>query len=223
MPARLPANAARHVLVVLALGSALTACDIAPGPTLPGPATSTAAASPEPAELAALRARPLRLPTFAAGDPCPVTQPAPPDPQPPADHPLRCCDGGPALALGRAPLFPDARYFRGDGAQIHLQVKETNPGWYGTKTPWASRTGYRGWVLIRTARLDGPGRARVELQLDGGPLGTKISGDSIGVNEEADWQFWPGVTEVTGAGCYAYQVDGSGFTEVIVFRVELAS
>jgi len=40
---------------------------------------------------------------------------------------------------------------------------------------------------------------------------------------QADWQFWPGGTEVTSAGCYAYQVDGTGFTEVIVFRAELAS
>ena len=220
MPVSLPAHIVR-ILVALVLGSALAACDSSPGPTLPNPTRPTAATtSPEPAELAALRARPLRLPTFAAGDPCPVTQPLPLDPPPPAGHPLVCCDGGPALALGRAPLFPAAGYFRGEGTQVHLQVKETSPGWYGSKAPWASRPGYRGWVLIRTARLDGPGRGRVELQIDGSP---DISGDSIGVNEEADWQFWPGVTEVTGAGCYAYQVDGSGFTEVIVFRAELAA
>jgi hypothetical protein len=223
MPASLSANTARHILVVLVLGNALAACDTSPGPTLPSPARTTAvSASPEPAELAALRARPLRLPTVAAGDPCPVTQPAPLDPPPPAGHPLICCDGGPALALGHAPVFPDARYFRGDGAQVRLEVKQSDRGWYGTKAPWASRPGYRGWVLIRTARLDGPGRARVELQLDE-PPGAKISGDAIGVNEEADWQFWPGGTEVTGAGCYAYQVDGSGFTEVIVFRAQLAA
>jgi hypothetical protein len=214
MPARRPVS---HFLVVLVLGTALAACDTSPGPTLPSPARPTAAtASPEPAEMAALRARPLRLPTVAAGDPCPVTQPAPLDPPPPAGHPLICCDGGPALALGHAPLFPAPGFFHGDGAQMRLEVKQTSPGWYGTKAPWASRPGYRGWVLIRTERLDGPGRARVELQLDE-PPGTKISGDAIGVDEEADWQFWPGVTEVTGAGCYAYQVDGSGFTKVIVF------
>jgi hypothetical protein len=142
MPAFLPANTARHILVVLVLGNALAACDTSPGPTLPSPARTTAVtASPEPAELAALRARPLRLPTVAAGDPCPVTQPAPLDPPPPAGHPLVCCEGGQALALGHAPLFPDARYFRGDGAQVHLEVKQTDRGWYGTKAPWASRPG----------------------------------------------------------------------------------
>ena len=225
---RLPGTA-RHVLVALALGSALAACDTPPGRTLPSPSFSSpslpspslsspstaAASSPEPAELAALRARPLRLPTLAAGEACPVTHPAPPDPPSPSGHPLST--GGPPSALGHAPVFPDARYFRGDRAQLWVRAETTHPGWYSAKVPWASRTGYLGWVLIRTGRLDGPGRARVGLRLADG---TAIS-EALAVNVQADWQFWPGSTEVTAPGCYAYQVDGSSFTEIIVFRAEL--
>ncbi len=48
------------------------------------------------------------------------------------------------------------------------------------------------------------------------------SGDTIAVNVQSDWQFWPGGTKVTGPGCYAYQIDGSGFAEVIVFRAEIS-
>jgi hypothetical protein len=29
---------------------------------------------------------------------------------------------------------------------------------------------------------------------------------------------WPTFTRVKGPGCYAYQIDGTSFTEVIVFR-----
>jgi hypothetical protein len=220
MPSTSSPRTARHVLVALALGSALTACDTPPGRTLPSPSlpspATTAATSSEPAELAALRARPLRLPTLAAGQACPVTRAAPPDPAPPSGHPLGT--GGPPSALGHAPVFPDARYFHGDRAELWVRADTTNPGWYSTKVPWASRTGYLGWVLIRTGRLDGPGRARVGLSLAGGPA---IS-EALGVNVQADWQFWPGSTDVTAPGCYAYQVDGTSFTEIIVFHAELA-
>ena len=32
-----------------------------------------------------------------------------------------------------------------------------------------------------------------------------------------DWQSFPEVTLVRSAGCFAYQIDGTTFTEVIVF------
>ncbi len=189
-----PDQHARHILVWLALSCALTACDPPPSPTPPTPARPTAGtASPEPAELVALRARPLLLPTLTAGEVCPVTLPAPPNPPPPAGHPLST--GGPPGALGHAPVFPDARYFHG-GTQLRVSTNAVRPGWYGAKAPWASRSGY----------LDA----------------TEIS-DALALNVQADWQFWPGSTEVTSPGCYGYQVDGSDFTEMIVFRVELAT
>jgi hypothetical protein len=222
VPARIPIDTARHVIIAVALLSALAACGNAPGPMLPSPTLSSppkppaATASPEPAELAALRTRPLRLPTLAAGDECPVTRAVPLVPPPPAGHALST--GGPPSALGHAPIFPDARYY-GDDARLRVSPGHPHPGWYVAKAPWASRTGYVGWALIRTARLDGPGQALVELQMAEGP---EIS-NALPVYVQADWQYWAGGTEVTNPGCYAYQVDGSNFTEVIVFRAEVAS
>jgi meiotically up-regulated gene 157 (Mug157) protein len=32
------------------------------------------------------------------------------------------------------------------------------------------------------------------------------------------WNDWPSTTHVHGPGCYAYQVDGNGFSYAIVFR-----
>jgi hypothetical protein len=220
VPAPLPADAARHVFVALVLAGALAGCGTTPDPTLPSPTRPSsptppaATASPGPAELAALRTRPLRLPTIAAGGECPVTEAVALDPPPPAGHALST--GGPPSALGDAPLFPDARYFGGH-AVLGVRAGHPHPGWYVAKSPWASRTVYRGWTLIRSARLDGPGRALVELQLPDGPA---IS-DAVAVNVQADWQYWAGGTEVTNPGCYAYQVDGTSFTEVIVFRAEV--
>jgi hypothetical protein len=214
--ARFPADTARQIFITLALAGALAACATTPGPTPPSPPKpSTATAPPEPAELAALRARPLRLPTLAAGDQCPVTQAVPLDPPPPTGHPLST--GGPPSALGHAPLFPDAHYY-GEPTVLRVRPGHSHAGWYIAKAPWASRTGYRGWTLIRIARLDGPGQALVQLQMTEGPT---IS-DAVPVNVQADWQYWGGSTEVTSPGCYAYQIDSSGFTDVIVFRAEVA-
>jgi hypothetical protein len=215
VPTRLPVHIARHVVVVLAVVTALAGCGGTPGSPPPSPANPpTATASPEPAELAALRARPLRLPTLAAGDVCPVTPATRMDPAPPAGHPLGT--GGPPTALGRAPLFPDAHSYD-SGTRLPVRPGHPHPGWYVAKAPWASRAGYRGWALIRTARLDGPGQALVELQLADGP---QIS-NALPIDLQTDWRYWAGQTEVTNPGCYAYQVDGSSFSEVIVFRAEV--
>jgi hypothetical protein len=213
VPAICPTNTARRILAALAIGSLLTGCEPEPGPTPPSPARSASAPVwAEPTELTALRSRPLRLPTLTAGDPCPVTKPTQLDPPPPPGHEL-----GPGQALGHAPLFPDATFFV-DGNRLQVRADPTSPGWYSAKTPWASRTGYLGWTFIRAARLDGPGQAQIDLHLADG---TTQTSDALPVNVQADWQFWPGGTKVTSAGCYAYQIDGSGFTELIVFQTQI--
>ena len=37
-------------------------------------------------------------------------------------------------------------------------------------------------------------------------------------DDPVDWFSWPTVTYVKSSGCFAYQIDGTTFTEVIVFR-----
>jgi hypothetical protein len=213
VPAICPTNNARRLLAALTVGSLLAGCEPSPGPTPPSPTPSASArVSPEPTELTALRKRPLRLPSLAAGDPCPVSQPTQLNPPPPPGHEL-----GLGRALGRAPLFPDASFFV-SGSRLQVRADPTRPGWYSAKAPWASRTSYLGWALIRIARLDGPGQAQIDLHFADG---TTQTGDALPVNVQADWQFWPGGTNVTSDGCYAYQVDGSNVTELIVFKTEI--
>jgi hypothetical protein len=81
--------------------------------------------------------------------------------------------------------------------------------WSGARVTWSAASGYSGPVLIRGRQLDGShavgfGEGHVpydELQLAaGGP------------------RQWPTLTRVRAPGCYAYQIDGTSFSSVLVFK-----
>jgi hypothetical protein len=87
--------------------------------------------------------------------------------------------------------------------------------WSGARVTWASAPAYGGPVLIRGGQLGGAqpvgfGEGNVpvdELQL----LSSALPAPG-GARE------WPSFTRVRKPGCYAYQVDGTSFSTVIVFR-----
>jgi hypothetical protein len=161
--------------------------------------TPASQAAPTPASadpLAALR-RPLRLPVLTPGAPCPVA---------------RAHQVDPAFAevLGEGPAYPTA----GAGAWRQGRVEG---GWYYAKVLWVASPTHPGPFLVRGRQLDGPRQLRfgegpqpaAELLLSAG--GTARSPDS-------DWFNWPSYSRLRGGGCYAYQVDGAGGSQVIVFR-----
>jgi hypothetical protein len=84
--------------------------------------------------------------------------------------------------------------------------------WAGGAVIWTA-PGYSGPILIRGRELGGPhavgfGEGHTpydELQLMGPAMG-------------APGGQWPSFIRVRGPGCYAYQLDGENFSEVIVFR-----
>ena len=92
--------------------------------------------------------------------------------------------------------------------------------WRGGRVTWISARSYTGPVLIRGTELGGPsalgfGEGRVpydELQLLASGMG---AGRPSGGGRE-----WLSFTRVRSPGCYAYQVDGTSFSTVIVFRAE---
>lgn len=176
---------------LLAAALLLAACDATADPSPPPtPAPSGASAVPE-----------LRLPAVAAGATCPVTAPT------------RWHSPSAAYAvLGPGPVYPVADYFQ-PGPVLELRAADRNhDGSYTKKVRWIAE-GYGGPVLVRAARIDGPGAAAVEFSYRGeersGGWHAELTAPASDI---------PATTTVSGPGCYAYQVDGTGFRATVVFR-----
>ena len=92
--------------------------------------------------------------------------------------------------------------------------------WNGGRVTWVADPSYEGPVLIRGRQLGGSGAVGFgeghipydELQLNAPGSGA--------ATPRGSGREWPTFTRVMAPGCYAYQVDGTGFSEVIVFRAQ---
>jgi hypothetical protein len=202
----------RSPVVLLPLMLAMLAACIGPAgsptasrsgtPTSPGTPSATAS---EPAQVAALLARAMRLPSLAPGATCPRGTPTSRSPfVQPAD----------ATGFGTAPLYPIGMYMNYD-ATLHLRDTTPSPdGLYEVKVVWAN-VPYQGPVVVRVGRLDGPGRGLVRIH----DTPDASVGDAVVFPLNGAVGDWPSSTFVSGPGCYGYQIDGAAFTEVVVFRV----
>ncbi|MGK5740025.1 hypothetical protein [Micromonospora sp. URMC 103] len=158
-----------------------------------------------PGSPSAFAAPPLRLPDAGAGGACPTSE-ARPWSRP--DQAVR--------VLGPGPVYPVADYF-GGGAVLGLRdADRQRDGTYEKKVRWIAE-GYQGPVLVRAARIDGPGSASARFAYTGEPR----DGGHYALLTHTDSDL-PGTTTVAGPGCYAYQVDGTTFSVTIVFRAEPA-
>jgi hypothetical protein len=91
--------------------------------------------------------------------------------------------------------------------------------WMAAHVTWHAAVGYHGPILIRGRRLGGEGVVGFgeghepydELQLLESGRGEAMTSDG--------GRAWLSLTRVQHPGCYAYQVDGTDFSRVIVFRV----
>jgi hypothetical protein len=168
---------------------------------------ATAAHSDDP--FARLR-RPLHVPRIAAGARCPVSR-------------LHTVSPAFGRALGPGPVYPigfdtsstvSFEYPPPPGSQF------AGSGWGGQKILWVARPTYRGPILIRGRQLDGPNEVRFDL--GGGPPLLELAfraGVSKATSRGAEgWRQFPSHTRLRAAGCYGYQVDGTTFSRVIVFR-----
>jgi hypothetical protein len=152
--------------------------------------------------------RDLQIPTIAPGAPCPVSEANP------------RIWGRASPGLGPGPVAP---VLLGEHATLHYYRRGFHGShWGGGKVLWVSAPEYNGPILIRGGRVDGSGGVGfsidnrlplVELQL---PAGHSLNIDNGG------WRNWPSATRVLTPGCYAYQVDGTDFSYVIVFLAVLS-
>lgn len=149
--------------------------------------------------------RPLHLPALAPGAPCPVSRPAPAGVHsagrgigPGPVYPIFGPDYGSGVL--RFPYPPTARLFAGSG-------------WGGWKVIWYDPS-YGGPVLIRGGRIDAPGLVRFSRGAAGTvPPATELRWPPHGLP-----QYFDSNTRLRASGCYAYQIDGTSFSRVIVFR-----
>jgi len=161
--------------------------------------------------------RPLHIPHISSGSPCPTSRPDPKGdlsrfgfPQPFA---------GTAWGKGPAyPLFyerkstderPTLRYW-------YREAPSSFSTWGAQKVIWIVSGRYAGPLLVRGRQLDGPYRVR----FDGGrvpPLGIRMQAGRPwhGYRQRGSY------TRLPAPGCYACQLDGRGFSRLIVFEAKV--
>ena len=149
--------------------------------------------------------RPLHIPHIASGSPCPVSAVARPA-------------LGYGVALGRGSAYPLG--LGRAGSLSFLYPVQPSQIWYpsewgGNKVLWVVAPRYRGALLIRGKQLDGPNLVRFD---DGSLPPTELRMPAGGVVSADGFRGRPSYSRLRAPGCYAWQVDGTTFSRVIVFR-----
>lgn len=131
-----------------------------------------------------------------------------------------------APALGSGPVYPVGLGM--DGVLFFVYPPDprsefAGSDWGGEKVLWVSSPAYRGPALIRGHQLDGPNEVRFERGIDPpSELRLPEEGGATTAGEEPGWRNWPSYTRLRAPGCYAYQVDGLDFSQMIVFQALVA-
>jgi hypothetical protein len=171
--------------------------------------TSSAGGPMPPAgPIPAVLSRPLHFPALRPGQRCPASR----------GRPVSTADFG-GIALGSGPV----RVVIGDAGDVRHGVadliKPTSvPPWLGLKTLWFSMPAYQGPFIIRAKRLGHPGPVALG---EAPALGPLVVPPGHTVNGSGGWREAPGALWVRTPGCYAWQVDGLNFSEIIVVRAVL--
>ena len=165
----------------------------------------------------ALEQRPLRLPVLAPSDACPET-------------PDRWVEGFRYELVGDGPVYGLALYM--DIVRADESYFPAHDGWYWSKVVWARDLQYPGPFVIRGRQLNGPEIIRFEQLVPGGPSGPTpehvfsslhyppyTTRDHRGIQDSPGWEDIGSFVVVRTPGCYGVQIDGVGFSTVIVFAV----
>jgi hypothetical protein len=146
----------------------------------------------------------LHFPVLRAGQRCPISRGTPFN---------NSYFGG--VARGAGPV----RVLAGNRRGIAELINPTSaPPWLALKTLWFSLPAYQGPFVIRAERVGRPG----PVALGEGPVvGPLVVPPGPTLNSYLAWRTVPGGLWVKSPGCYAWQVDGLGFSEIIVVRAVL--
>jgi hypothetical protein len=148
--------------------------------------------------------RPLRFSSLRSGETCPASL-------------------GRQMSFGVAVGTGPVRAILATAGDLHMGDADLDgdgvTGWREIKTLWVVQPSYQGPVVIRAERLDGS----TPVVLGGsGALPSNAAPIVIPpgptVNGTDGWRTAPSGTWAKSAGCYAWQVDGLTFSDVIVIR-----
>ncbi len=154
-----------------------------------------------------LLSRPLHFPALGPGGSCPASR---------GVTVSNSYFGG--IAFGSGPV----RVLLADSGDIRHGRVDLSPsqvrGWSALQTLWFAVPGYNGPFLVRAERIGQRGPIEVQpgsmgLEPGSGPL-LVPAGPTI--NTAHGYRTVPGSSWVKSGGCYAWQVDGPNFSEVIV-------
>lgn len=184
---------------------------------LPSTAATNSPAAPTASEQAertagvdgqtSLLQRPLNLPMLESGNDCPVTR-----------TPGKQLSPDFGLAIGTGPIYATGTI--GIEGKLYYRDSATVNGWRPVKVLWIGEPDYLGPVLIRGHQIDGPNELRfgeTERQKDE-LFFNEVTQAEANANSPSGWRNWPSYSYVRAPGCYAYQVDGIGFSYVIVVQ-----
>jgi hypothetical protein len=94
----------------------------------------------------------------------------------------------------------------------------SSPPWLALKTLWFSLPRYQGPFVIRAHRLGRPGPVALG---EGPTVAPLVVPPGPTLNGAGGWREAPGGLWMRAPGCYAWQVDGLTFSEIIVVRAVL--
>jgi hypothetical protein len=156
---------------------------------------------------APLVVRPLHLPTVGANGACPRT----PAHQVSPSFSLALDDGTAPYPVGF-----------GDGLVTYSR-NVLHQGWLFQKTIWITPVTFRGRVLVRGGRLGEKARLKFSAGEPPRLASHELRLSFRGREFSGGWQqaLGPRYTLVPSPGCYALQVDGTGFSKVLVFEAKL--
>jgi DNA-binding CsgD family transcriptional regulator len=171
--------------------------------------TSTATPPPTPfggPAVAELAARPLLMPTLTTADVCPLLAPRTVNPTfGPATG------SGPAYLVGLTTASARPNFYHGN-ARPPPPYEE----WGTAKTLVVIEPPEQGPVVLRGRRLDAAGT--VAFEAGDAAVSQELILAAPHVGNAAGWFEDVFETLVKDPGCYAIQIDGAGFSEVIVFQ-----
>lgn len=154
--------------------------------------------------------RPLRFPALRPGQRCPQSHGS--------SSPVTIADDtGTEFGNGLVRVLIGASRDGVAGLLAHTNT----PPWLGFKTAWVSVPAYQGPFVIRAKRLGHPGPVSLGTPPAMAPLvvppGPTIDTVQLS-NGRPGYRTFLSVFWVRSPGCYAWQVDGLTFSEIIVIR-----